>query len=264
VRAAVAEPPDVWQFEGVPNLLFLAVILLAVFINTPPFVREAVMMIAAMASWFCTQEHIHKANHFDFHPIKEVAILFVGIFATMMPALDWLERNAQSFGTPTPALYYCGTGVLSSALDNAPTYLSFLSAAFGTFVNDQTVTQILHLIQNGGVDLAQTSEPVRLTYETLQKYHANYLTAKSVTADQIEVAYLLGNGVLNKYLVAISTGAVFFGANTYIGNGPNFMVKSIADHQKVHTPTFLGYVFKYTLPYMVPMLSIVWLLFFRR
>ena len=78
------------------------------------------------------------------------------------------------------------------------------------------------------------------------------------------MAYLLGNGVLNKYLVAISTGAVFFGANTYIGNGPNFMVKSIADHQKVRTPTFLGYVFKYTLPYMVPMLLIVWLLFFRR
>jgi Na+/H+ antiporter NhaD/arsenite permease-like protein len=63
--------------------------------------------------------------------------------------------------------------------------------------------------------------------------------------------------------MAISVGAVFFGANTYIGNGPNFMVKSIADQQKVNTPTFLGYVFKYTLPFMVPMLLMVWLLFFR-
>jgi Na+/H+ antiporter NhaD/arsenite permease-like protein len=68
---------------------------------------------------------------------------------------------------------------------------------------------------------------------------------------------------LNKYIVAVSIGAVFFGANTYIGNGPNFMVKSIADHQKVRSPTFLGYVFKYTLPFMVPMLLVIWLVFFR-
>jgi Na+/H+ antiporter NhaD/arsenite permease-like protein len=65
-------------------------------------------------------------------------------------------------------------------------------------------------------------------------------------------------------LVAISVGAVFFGANTYIGNGPNFMVKAIADHQKVHTPTFIGYVLRFTLPVMLPMLLIVWLLFFSR
>jgi Na+/H+ antiporter NhaD/arsenite permease-like protein len=77
------------------------------------------------------------------------------------------------------------------------------------------------------------------------------------------VAYLLGNAKYNAYIVAISIGAVFFGANTYIGNGPNFMVKSIAQQQKVHTPTFLGYIFKYTLPFMIPMLLIVWLVLFR-
>ena len=64
-------------------------------------------------------------------------------------------------------------------------------------------------------------------------------------------------------LQAVSCGAVLMGANTYIGNGPNFMVKSIADHQKVHTPGFLGFLWKYSLPIMIPMLALVWLLFFR-
>jgi Na+/H+ antiporter NhaD/arsenite permease-like protein len=264
VRAEIAEPPDVWRFEGMANLLFLAVILVAVFINNPPFVREAVMLIAAIGSWFCTHEHIHKANHFDFHPIKEVAILFFGIFATMMPALDWLLRNAHTFGTPTPGLYYWGTGILSSTLDNAPTYLSFLSAAVGTFVNEQTVTQVLHLVQNGAVDISTASEPVRATYEALRKYFPVFLKEKAISREQIEIAYLLGNAHLNQYIVAISIGAVFFGANTYIGNGPNFMVKAIADQQKVHTPTFLGFVFKYTLPFMLPMLVVIWLIFFRK
>jgi Na+/H+ antiporter NhaD/arsenite permease-like protein len=222
------------------------------------------MLAAALGSYLTTRQSIHEANHFNFHPIQEVAILFIGIFATMMPALDWLERHARDFGSPTAGFFFWSSGTLSSVLDNAPTYLSFLKALFGTFVDPGIVQQVQHLIQNGGSDLAQMSEPARLTYETLQKYHAHYLVAKSIRVEQIEVAYLLSDGALNKYLAAISTGAVFFGANTYIGNGPNFMVKSIAHHQKIHTPTFLGYVLKYTLPYMVPMLVIIWLLFFRR
>jgi Na+/H+ antiporter NhaD/arsenite permease-like protein len=63
--------------------------------------------------------------------------------------------------------------------------------------------------------------------------------------------------------VAISVGAVFFGACTYIGNGPNFMVKSIAEHQRAHAPSFLGYVFRFTLPCLVPVLAVVWWVFFR-
>ncbi|HKP39304.1 MAG TPA: sodium:proton antiporter [Pyrinomonadaceae bacterium] len=261
VRAEAAEPPDVFRVQGLPNMLFLALVLLAVFL--PPFIREGVMLIAALGSWFCTHEHIHKANHFDFHPIKEVAILFIGIFATMMPALDWLQRNAHAFGTPTPALYYWGTGILSSTLDNAPTYLSFLSAAFGSFVDDQAITQILHLVQSGSVDLSSASEQVRAAYGGLQKYYPAALAAKTVSREQVEMAFLLGNAGLNQYIVAISVGAVFFGANTYIGNGPNFMVKAIADQQKVHTPTFLGFIFRYTLPYMLPILLLIWLIFFR-
>ena len=123
----------------------------------------------------------------------------------------------------------------------------------------------IRLIANPFVQLlVRVSEPARQTYAALQKYHSTVLAAKAVTREQIEVAYLLGNAGLSKYLLAISVGSVFFGANTYIGNGPNFMVKAIADHQKVHTPTFLGYILKYALPYMAPMLVMVWLVFFRR
>ncbi|PYJ99698.1 MAG: hypothetical protein DME23_08980 [Verrucomicrobia bacterium] len=84
-----------------------------------------------------------------------------------------------------------------------------------------------------------------------------------MSEDELEICFLLGNQAFNKYILAVSVGAVFFGANTYLGNGPNFMVKALADQQKVHTPTFLGFVFKYTLPCMVPMLLIVWWIFFR-
>ena len=107
------------------------------------------------------------------------------------------------------------------------------------------------------------AEEIRHTFEALQKYHADLLASGKVGTEEVEVAFLLGNTNLNHYILAISIGAVFFGANTYIGNGPNFMVKIIADQQKIHTPGFGGFVFKYTLPCMLPMLILIWLLFFR-
>ena len=203
-----------WRFDGLGNLFFLAVILGAVFINHPPFVREALMLAAAAGSYFTTNKKVHESNHFNFHPIKEVAVLFVGIFATMMPALDWLAHNADKLlgAHPAPGIFYFGCGSLSSVLDNAPTYLGFLSALSGTA---------------GTTDI-----------HALLALHP-------------------------AYILAISIGAVFFGANTYIGNGPNFMVKAIADQQKVRTPTFLDYIWKFTLPFMLPMLLIVWWVFFR-
>ncbi len=153
-------------------------------------------------------------------------------------------------------------------LDNAPTYLSFLSAVFGSFVDQDIVQQVQHLVQNGGADLASLTGPhaeqIRATFEALQKYHPGHVQAKSVSVDEIEVGFLLGNAVFNNYILAVSIGSVFFGACTYIGNGPNFMVKSIAAHRHIHTPTFLGYVFKYTLPFMLPMLLVAWWVFFRR
>jgi Na+/H+ antiporter NhaD/arsenite permease-like protein len=263
VRTQMAGAPEVWRFDGLANIFFLLMILGAVFISRPAFLREALMVAAALGSWFTTRKAVHEANHFNFHPIREVAILFAGIFATMIPALDWLQMNAGRMQQPTPALFYWGSGTLSSLLDNAPTYLAFLAAALGMFVDPANVAQIQQLIQSGGVDLAAASAPVRETYAALSQYFAPQLAAKTLTREQIEMTYLLANADLNRYIVAISIGAVFFGANTYIGNGPNFMVKSIAHHQKVNTPNFLSYIWKYTLPIMVPLLFLVWLLFFR-
>ncbi len=219
VRSKLAEPADEWSFEGLWNLLWLAVILGAVFINHPVFLRELIMLAAAAASFWTTGKHVHEANHFDFHPIKEVAILFIGIFATMVPALDWLQGNAHRLASPSPGFFFWTTGSLSSVLDNAPTYLSFLSAALGLFADR--------------------------------------------TGDAANLSGLLADPAFAKTLTAISVGAVFFGACTYIGNGPNFMVKSIAEQQKVHTPGFIGYIWSFTLPVMIPMLFLVWLVFFR-
>jgi len=204
---------ETWQFDGLPNLFFLAIILGAVFVKVV-FVREALMIAAAIGSYFTTKKTVHAANHFDFHPIVEVAILFAGIFATMMPALDWLNHSAPRLlgEHPAPGVFYWGTGVLSSALDNAPTYLGFLSALFGV---------------SGTEDI----------HELLGQQHLQIL--------------------------AISVGAVFFGAATYIGNGPNFMVKAIADQQKVATPSFFGFIGRFTMPFLLPVLVFVWLLFFH-
>jgi Na+/H+ antiporter NhaD/arsenite permease-like protein len=269
VRDELAEPPDVWRFEGLGNLVFLAVILVAVFIAQPLFLREGLMAAAAAGSYFTTRKHVHEANHFNFHPIQEVAILFVGIFATMMPALDWLQLNAHRLlgEHPGAGLFYWGSGTLSSVLDNAPTYLSFLSAVFGSFIDADIVKQVQHLVQTHGTDLAAVTgahaEEIRQTFAALQKYHATALNAGNVTLEQIEIGFLLGNLKYNAYILAVSVGAVFFGAATYIGNGPNFMVKAIADQQKIHTPSFLGYVLRYTLPCLLPVLVLVWWLFFR-
>jgi Na+/H+ antiporter NhaD/arsenite permease-like protein len=203
-----------WRFDGLANLVFLAVILGAVFISRPVFLRETLMFAAAAGSYFTTKKTVHAANHFDFHPILEVVILFAGIFSTMMPALDWLNYNAPRLlgANPAPGIFFWGTGVMSSALDNAPTYLGFLSALFGV---------------SGTSDIG----------DLLNQQHPQVL--------------------------AISVGAVFFGAATYIGNGPNFMVKAIAEQQKVSTPTFFGFIFKFALPFLLPVLIVIWRLFFH-
>ncbi len=267
VRERLAEPDDQWRFQGLPNLVFLAVILGAVFVEKPAFLRESLMLAAGIGSYFFTKKEIHRANDFNFEPIKEVAILFVGIFATMLPALDWLGHNARDLGMTSPGFFYWGSGLLSSALDNAPTYYSFLTAIVGVFVPPDVVAEVQRLITAGMPDLAGITGPgtgdIKSTLAALQQYHPVALASGSLSLEQIQIAYLLGKPALNHFLTAISVGAVFFGANTYIGNGPNFMVKSIAEHAKVHTPGFLGYIGRYTLPFMAPLLVLVWLLFFR-
>ena len=205
---------ETWKFDGLANLCFLAVILGAVFVSHPVFLREALMLAAAIGSYFTTTKSVHAANHFNFHPVQEVAILFAGIFATMMPSLDWLGLHAKELlgANPSPGIFFWGTGGLSAVLDNAPTYLGLLSALFGT---------------SGATDISGL----------LAQHPAHVL--------------------------AVSIGAVFFGAATYIGNGPNFLVKAIADQEKVPAPGFLGFVFKFTLPFLLPALITIWLLFFR-
>jgi Na+/H+ antiporter NhaD/arsenite permease-like protein len=207
-----------WSFEGLGNLLPLGAILAAVFLPAP--FREIVMASAAFLSWYLTPRITHERNDFTFAPIKEVAWLFLGIFATMVPALDYLEHHApqlaESFGVGALHFFYL-TGILSSFLDNAPTYLAFLSVELGL---------------KGGT-LANSEDVLRIA-----------------TQDPV-------------HLIAISMGAVFFGAMTYIGNGPNFMVKSIVEQFGAKTPGFFGYILYYALPILLPVLALVGWLFLR-
>ncbi len=257
-----------WHFEGLTNIPFLAIIIGAVFLDSPPFAREALMILSAVGSYYMTKKPVHDANHFSFGPVKEVAILFVGIFATMMPALDWLAANAGTFlgNSATPGFFYWGSGALSSVLDNAPTYLSFLSATFGAAITHEDIAQFEHLLQTGSAGVASLAGPhaefVRNAFTHFLQENGGVIPKGHVALQTIQMSFVLGNAGLRAFLAAISVGSVFFGANTYIGNGPNFMVKAVADHQKVHTPNFIAYITNYTLPYMLPMLFVLWLVFF--
>ncbi len=260
---------ETWRFDGLPNLFFLAVIIGSVFVGRPGFLREALMIAAAIGSYYTTRKSVHESNHFSFTPVKEVAILFIGIFATMMPALDWLAGNASTLlgSAPNPGLFYWGSGALSSVLDNAPTYLAFLSASFGSLLNHDVVAQVHQLVLAKGAGLDALAGPhaddVRMAFAAIRKIHPDFIAVGNATLEQIQTSCLLANSKYQIYIAAVSVGSVFFGANTYIGNGPNFMVKAIADQHKVHTPNFVAYIWKFTLPFMLPMLLIVWIIFFR-
>lgn len=192
---------------GRENALLLAGVLASVAFLHAPW-RELAIVGLTLFSWFRTDPELHKANRFTFHPILEVAALFAGIFATMLPALHILQARGAELGVREPWQFFWATGALSSFLDNAPTYLTFLALARG-----------LHL-----------------------------------PADVV--------GVPNALLVAISLGAVFMGANTYIGNGPNFMVRSIAEERGVRMPSFGGYML-YSGGVLLPVFLLVTLVFFR-
>jgi Na+/H+ antiporter NhaD/arsenite permease-like protein len=161
-------------------------------------VQETLMLTVAGIAWAATPSSIRARNAFSFSPIVEVAVLFAGIFVTMAPALLLLNENAHRFGLSAPWEFFWASGLLSSFLDNAPTYLTFAATACG----------------QSGIPLEG-------------RYLAEYLA--------------LGPRASGT-LIAISLGAVFMGANTYIGNGPNFMVKAIAEENGVRMPSFLGYM----------------------
>ncbi len=223
------------KINGLLNFVFLTGVVLTIFCsgqgmfnhgNPWPYgVQEGIMALLAIVAYFTTSPAFRENNKFTFGPIIEVAVLFIGIFITMAPALQilnaWGSGNRPDLGEmaiSAPWQYFWATGLLSSFLDNAPTYLTFAATACGM----------------KGIDAAGPT------------YLRDFLAQPGAP----------------ELLQAISAGAVFMGANTYIGNGPNFMVKAIAEENGVRMPTFFGYM-AYSFGILVPLLVVVTLIFFR-
>jgi len=226
------------------------------------------MVAATVASKLLTPVEVYLKNEFNYDAIKEVAILFLGIFSTMVPALQWLGHNADKAPLNTPGQFYFSCGGLSAVLDNAPTYLTFLQLKLAR-QNQQDVDQTLEFARQmaaarsvnipDGID----DENVRGALDMLVKYKSQKIQKGQITRRDAEIAVLLSTSASAAALIGISLGAVFFGAMTYIGNGPNFMVKAIAESAGVPAPTFFGYAFKYAVPILLPILVAVWFIFLR-
>lgn len=224
---------------GVKNFGWLFVVICAVFLDPNviegvpaihydgqkfSFLRELIMLSVAFFSYKFADKRAIQGNEFNFEPIREVAFIFVGIFGTMMPALELVGNFAKSpegAELITVNTLYWGTGSLSAVLDNAPTYLNFLAAAMASEGSD--ISNIADVRAFADSSLNSSDTPFQL--------------------------------------LAISIASVFFGAMTYIGNGPNFMVKSIAEQSGVKMPSFFGYIIRFTLPILLPILFLVWLAF---
>ena len=194
------------RLRGGLNALWLGLVVLAVAFLQAPWRESAIVAMAAISLWR-TPSAIRRANGFTAYPIVEVAVLFFGIFLTMIPALELLRLRGGELGVREPWQFFWASGTLSSFLDNAPTYLTFL--ALGQ-----------------GLGLAR---------------------------EVVDVPHVV--------LVAISVGSVAMGANSYIGNAPNFMVKSIAEEQRVTMPSFFGYML-YSGAILLPLFVIVTVVFF--
>lgn len=226
------------KVEGLHNLIFLVGIIAGVLMSgllhigdvnffgvhrpVADLLRDGLLILMGILSLRTTRQSIRERNEFTWFPILEVAYLFAGIFVTMIPVLDILKAGENGeFAfiirmVKEPVHYFWVTGILSSFLDNAPTYLVFLNTALGNFFPGVTEkAAVLDLIQHQGL-----------------------------------------------YLEAIACGAVFMGANSYIGNAPNFMVRSIAEEAGVEMPSFFGYILKYSLLILVPTFVVVTWVFF--
>jgi len=225
------------EVKGLHNILFLLGIIggvlfsglvhlghaniYGVHIAYESMIRDAFLVLMGLLSLKTTRKEIREGNEFTWFPIVEVAKLFAGIFMTIIPALAMLKAGEHGHlnfiieAVKEPWHYFWITGSLSSFLDNAPTYLTFLNTALGQF------------------------------FAGIPEHQA--------------VANLIAHQEI--YLKAISTGAVFFGANTYIGNAPNFMVKSISEEQNIKMPSFFGYM-GYSMLILIPSFIIITLVFF--
>ncbi len=237
--ATVNPEAGTFSIVGKKNFVFVAVIIGSVFLDPGvldwvprldigdlhmPFgIREVIMLGVMFVAFKLGNKEALQKNEFTFEPIREVGWLFLGIFATMQPALNLISSFARTHAEDlSQTTFYWGTGILSGVLDNAPTYLNFLSAAMGKFgldVNDPAAVQAF---------------------------------ASGVSAAGPETLI---------YLEAISVAAVFFGALTYIGNAPNFMVKAICEANGADAPTFGGYIAKYSIPILIPVYAVVWFIF---
>ncbi len=204
--------------QGGINVFYLMGVMgaaiLSGYFGWPRGIQESIMLTMAVLSWYTTPRAVHHANHFHFHPIAEVAALFLGIFITMIPALEILHARAVSLDLKDPWQFFWMSGALSSFLDNAPTYLTFTAMASG--------------LVGGRVD---------------------------------DLSALLHSGAGEALLAAVSCGSVFMGANTYIGNGPNFMVKSIAERSGIKMPSFGGYML-YSGLILIPLFLVMTFVFF--
>lgn len=174
------------------------------------YLREAVQLAVVALSLARGDGHTRRANNFNYGAIVEVAVLFFGIFICMQPPLQVLAVEGPRLGMTAPWQYFWAAGLLSSVLDNAPTYVVF------------------------------------------------FQTARACT-ENVGLAPVVA-GVGERLLVAVSLGSVFMGANTYIGNGPNFMIKSIAEKSGVPMPSFFGYLL-YTAGFLIPLWVLTTFLF---
>jgi Na+/H+ antiporter NhaD/arsenite permease-like protein len=214
VQATMAGEGRPWRVEGLINLPLLAGIIAGVLVQgiiegeRGDALGAALMVVMGILSLLVTPKELRTANGFSWFPIIEVAVLFIGIFVAMVPALELLKLRGADFGISEPWQYFWLTGVLSAFLDNAPTYLAFTTLAAG----------------------------------------ADPIGALASTQPQL--------------LAAISTGAVFLGSMTYIGNGPNFMVKAIAEESGYKMPTFFGFL-GYSCACLLPIFVLVTFVFFR-
>ena len=174
------------------------------------------MIAAALISRRITKPMVYTANDFTFGPIKEVAILFVGIFSTMVPALQWLEHNAhEKIPVRTPGQFYYASGALSSVLDNAPTYLTFLKMRLAEIDHAEVDQAQAVLAKMKGqpvlrFDPAQLkSEHAVAAVDAMIKYHEEDVRKGEIQREELEVAFLLGLPSWGLFIVAISAGSVF-------------------------------------------------------
>ena len=203
--------PTMPAFQNAEGEVIGLHILGEVSLTVPAMIEIVIILIAAALSLITTKKEVREANHFSWDAIQEVAVLFVGIFVTMIPALLILKAKGGELGLTEPWQMFWATGALSSFLDNTPTYLVFMTTA-GSLGASTGVSTIVGTISQ-------------------------------------------------QMLMAISCGAVFMGANTYIGNAPNLMVKSIAEENGMKMPSFFGYM-GWSLSCLIPVFIIDMLVFF--